>query len=145
MGNLKVRLVFCVLLLLLSAVSSLGKQTEEEKQSAFEQLIATGNRLRWLARSSSSADHETAVGPPTSANVDLLAKDEPAKRHDRRHANSSTGEKKNKKEHHAKRQHRPGLVKRELLGRVLLCLRNTRSKSQLVVSIHGQLLRVPCF
>lgn len=106
----------CVGLLVLvccaNRVQASRHRSEAEKQSAFEQLIGKGGRLRWLAQpgitSAPDDARETAVGPPTSPSLDVLIKDEPVKRHDRRHANSSTGEK--KKKGHVKRHHHAGLV-----------------------------------
>lgn len=106
----------CAVILVPSVASSGQRRSEAEKQSAFEQLIAAGNRLRWLARSG-APERETAVGQPTSASADLLAKDEPTKRHDRRHASGGPGEK--KKREHAKRQHHAGSVAFRATGRSL--------------------------
>lgn len=88
--------------------------TEEEKQSAFEQLLGKTSRLRMAAGGSSQQTlfEATTLQPPTiaaatmSTAMPIMLSDEEAKRHDRRHAVHQP--KKHNKKDHSKRQHHAG-------------------------------------
>ncbi|XP_046644304.1 epidermal growth factor-like protein 7 isoform X2 [Daphnia pulicaria] len=83
--------------------------TEDEKQSAFEQLLGKASRLR-MAGSSQTLFEATTIQPPTIATMStampIMLSDEEAKRHDRRHAVHQP--KKHNKKDHSKRQHHAG-------------------------------------
>ncbi|KAK4019758.1 hypothetical protein OUZ56_001766 [Daphnia magna] len=81
--------------------------TENEKQSAFEQLLGKTGRLR-MSGSSQTLLESTTTLPPTimSIAMPIMLSDEEAKRHDRRHAIHH--QKKNNKKDHSKRQHHAG-------------------------------------
>jgi hypothetical protein len=83
--------------------------TEEEKQSAFEQLLGKAGRLR-MAGSSQTLFETTTLQPSTIATMStampIMLSDEEAKRHDRRHAVHQ--QKKHNKKDHSKRQHHAG-------------------------------------
>nr|CAH0111729.1 unnamed protein product [Daphnia galeata] len=91
--------------------------TEEEKQSAFEQLLGKTSRLRMAAGGSSQQTlfEATTLQPPTiaaatmSTAMPIMLSDEEAKRHDRRHAVHQP--KKHNKKDHSKRQHHAGDTK----------------------------------
>lgn len=102
---------WCVLLVIavnVGVVDSRVQLTEEEKQSAFEQLLSKGARLRKMsAQQGLEPPPSTTTLPPTisSSAVPIMLSDEEAKGHDRRHAGQ---QKKHNKKDHSKRQHHAG-------------------------------------
>ena len=93
-----------IVLLSLGGISDATKDqrwTEQEKQTAFQQLLSGAGRLRLEASSS-----DGAIVVQSSA-AELLANDEESKRHDRRQAIDVSGKENHKKKKKEEKQANP--------------------------------------